>query len=97
MKILGFKSNSVTEKLDITTNTENINSVKKLNGVSSTSQKIDVKNFDEIAAKISIEEEIDMAKLDKLREELKASPVTSENLADALINYTKNNSWHKRL
>lgn len=97
MKILGFKSNSVSEKLDITTNTKNINLAKKSKEVSSIPQNINIKNFDEVAAKIKVEEEIDMAKLDKLREELNSTPVTSEKLADAIINYTKNNSWHKRL
>lgn len=97
MKVLGFKSNSVAEKLDITTNIKNTNSVKNTNEVSTISESLNVKNFDKVASKINIEDEINMAKLEKIQEELKSSPVTSEKLAEAIINYTKNNSWHKRL
>ncbi|MGU8834131.1 hypothetical protein ACSW8S_18400 (plasmid) [Clostridium perfringens] len=56
---------------------------------------IQIKDFSHKVDSIKKDESLSLNEIEALRAELKNNPVTSEKLADALINYHKENSWQK--
>ena len=97
MKILGFKSTFVQEKNNVQGPIQKVESTQLKSENSSVSQDIHIKKFDNINTNFIEEEELDAHTIEKLRKELQSGYLTSEKIADAMINYVKNNSWHKRL
>lgn len=97
MKILSFKNTSVQEKNNVTATSNKIAPVQKSTDSTLVLQDIHLKNFKATAAKMTIEEDLDSATIEKLRQELSSSSFSTEKLADAMLNYIENNSWHKRL
>lgn len=98
MKVLGFKSNSVQEKISISNNQEMDKfKSKELNKKSCVSHDINIKNFQDTISKLNTDDGLDIDKIEQLRAELSSNTITSEILAESMINYLKNNSWHKEL
>lgn len=97
MKILSFKNTSVQEKNNVNINSTKVEPVQKSTDSTSVLQEIHIKNFSAAAAKLNVEEDLDLITIEKLRNELKSGSFTTEKLADAMMDYVEKNSWHKRL
>ena len=97
MKILSFKNNSVQENNTISNTVAKIESRPINPGFSQSTQEIKLKNFSDTIAKLKVENELDVATIERLKNELSSNSITSEKLADAMIDYVKNNQWNKRV
>lgn len=98
MKILDFKNNTVQEKISIGNTVQNIKPTSNNNSTSTlVSQDINIRNFKDTIAKLKVDEELDIDTIEKLRAEINSDKISSEVIADSMIGYMKNNSWHKNL
>ena len=98
MKILDFKSTSVQEKISIENTIQNVKTKTNNNSNSAlVSQDINIRNFKDTIIKLKVDEDLDVNTIVKLRAEINSNKISSEIIADSMINYMKNNSWHKKL
>lgn len=98
MKVFGFKSNSVQEKIVVPDSipTDNFKS-KESYKTPLVSQDINIKNFKTTIEKLKTNDDLDLDKIEQLRAELNSKTITSDKIAESMIDYIKNNSWHKHL
>lgn len=98
MKILDIKNNSIQEKVAISHGIQNAN-IKPQNNSNSIkiSQDINIRNFKDTIVKLKVEEELDIETINKLRAEINSNNISSEIIADSMINHLKNTSWHRKL
>lgn len=98
MKILDIKTNYIQEKAAIGHDIKNTNIQQKINADSITiSQDINIKNFKDTIVKLKVEDDLDIETITKLRAEINSNSISSETIADAMINHLKNTSWHRNL
>lgn len=98
MKVFGFKSNSVQEKIVVSDNIEVAEfKSKETSKKSLVSQDINIKNFKTTIEKLKTNDDLDLDKIEQLRAELNSKTITTDKIAESMINYLKNNSWHKHL
>lgn len=98
MKILDLKNTSVQEKFSIENTIQNVKTKTNNNSNSAlVSQDINIRNFKDTIAKLKVDEDLDVDTIEKLRAEINSNKISSEIIADSMISYIKNNSWHKNL
>lgn len=96
MKVLNFKSNSVQENNTVSTNIKLVESIEKKYNPTFLTDDIQIKNFKNIASKLKVDETLDLATIENLRNEIKNNKFTTEQLADSMIKNIKESLWHKR-
>ena len=98
MKILDIKTNYIQDKVAISHDIQNTNIKQKINSDSTTiSQDINIKNFKDTIVKLKVEDDLDIETITKLREEINSNNISSETIAESMINHLKNTSWHRNL
>lgn len=96
MKVLNFKSNSIQEKNNISTDIQKIKNIDNKSNHAFITDDIQIKNFKSIVSKIKIDETLDLESIERLRNEIKNKTFTTEQLADSLIKNIKESSWRER-